>query len=108
MTHSLPPRRSSDLPETFAGSPIESEYKRLSPNPKKFGAMIEKVKALDARPFGWSDEDVQRIPGKTMVIVGDADGVTLDHAIALFKLRGGGDVGAATQDRKSTRLNSSH
>src|SRR3546814_8971362 len=22
-------------PETFAGSPIESEYKRLSPNPKK-------------------------------------------------------------------------
>src|SRR3546814_17980373 len=60
-------------PETFAGSPIESEYKRLSPNPKKFGAMIEKVKALDARPFGWSDEDVQRIPGTTLVIVGDAD-----------------------------------
>src|SRR3546814_8550366 len=56
-------------PETFAGSPIESEYKRLSPNPKKFGAMIEKVTALDARTFGWSDEDVQRIPGKTMVIV---------------------------------------
>src|SRR3546814_1186448 len=44
-------------PETFAGSPIKSEYKRLSPNPKKFGAMIEKVKALDARPFGWSDEE---------------------------------------------------
>ena len=84
-------------PEAFAGSPIESEYKRLSPSPKKFGAMIEKVKALDAKPFGWSDEDVLRIPGKTMVIVGVADGVTLDHAIALFKLRGGGDVGAATQ-----------
>ena len=33
-------------PEAFAGSPIESEYKRLSPSPKKFGAMIEKVKAL--------------------------------------------------------------
>jgi hypothetical protein len=32
-----------------------------------------------------------------MVIIGDADGVTLDHAIALFKLRGGGDIAAATQ-----------
>lgn len=84
-------------PEVFAGSPIESEYKRLSPSPKKFAAMIEKVKALETKPLSWSDEDVRRIRGKTMVIVGDADGVTLDHAIALFKLRGGGDVGAATQ-----------
>jgi hypothetical protein len=28
---------------------------------------------------------------KTMVIVGDADAVTLEHAVAMFKLRGGGD-----------------
>ena len=26
-----------------------------------------------------------------MVIVGDADGVKLEHALAMFKLRGGGD-----------------
>ena len=84
-------------PAVFAGSPIESEYKRLSPSPEKFATMIEKVKEIDAAPFSWSDEDVRAIPGKTMVIVGDADGVTLDHAIALFKLRGGGDVAAATQ-----------
>jgi hypothetical protein len=30
-----------------------------------------------------------------MVIVGDADGVTLEHAVAMFKLRGGGDEEAA-------------
>jgi hypothetical protein len=30
-----------------------------------------------------------------MVIVGDADGVTLEHALAMFTLRGGGDEGAA-------------
>jgi len=30
-----------------------------------------------------------------MVIVGDADGVKLEHALAMFKLRGGGDEEAA-------------
>jgi hypothetical protein len=29
-------------------------------------------------------------PAKTMVIVGDADGVKLEHALAIFKLRGEG------------------
>ena len=84
-------------PAMFAGSPMESEYKRLSPAPAKFAKLIDNIKALDATPFGWPDAAIRAIPGKTMVIIGDADGVTLDHAIALFKLRGGGDVAAATQ-----------
>jgi len=84
-------------PAMFAGSPMESEYKRLSPAPAKFPKLIDNIKALDAAPFGWPDEAIRAIPGKTMVIIGDADGVTLDHAIQLFKLRGGGDVAAATQ-----------
>lgn len=84
-------------PEIFAGSPMEKEYKRLSPEPNGFPKLLANIKALDAAPYNWSDEDVRAIPGKTMVIIGDADGVTLDHAIQLFKLRGGGDIAAATQ-----------
>ena len=84
-------------PDIFAGSPIDTEYRRLSPAPGKFPRLVANIKALDATPFGWSDAAVQAIPGKTMLIIGDADGVTLDHAIQLFKLRGGGDVAAATQ-----------
>ncbi|WP_188236503.1 alpha/beta fold hydrolase [Sphingopyxis sp. LK2115] len=84
-------------PEFFANTIIETEYERLSPAPEKFPILVENIKKLDATPFGWSDAAVRAIPGKTMVIIGDADGVTLDHAIALFKLRGGGDVAAATQ-----------
>lgn len=84
-------------PATFAGSPIETGYRSLSPTPDKFPKLVENIKTLDATPFAYSDEQVRAIPGKTMVIIGDADGVTLDHAIALFKLRGGGDIAAATQ-----------
>lgn len=84
-------------PELFANSPIDTEYKRLSPTPEKFPKLVENIKSLDATSFAFPDEQVRAIPGKTMVIIGDADGVTLDHAIALFKLRGGGDIAAATQ-----------
>ena len=73
-------------PDIFAGSPIDTEYRRLSPAPGKFPQLVANIKALDATPFGWSDAAVQAIPGKTMLIIGDADGVTLDHAIQLFKL----------------------
>jgi hypothetical protein len=43
-----------------------------------------------------------------MVVVGDADGVRPEHAVAMFRLRGGGDeVAAATgmvQDVPAARL----
>ena len=41
------------------------------------------------------EEAIRRIGAPTMVVVGDADGVQPEHAIALFKLRGGGDRHAA-------------
>lgn len=84
-------------PEIFAGSPIESGYKSLSPTPDKFPQLVANIKTLDATDFAYSDAQLRAIPGKTMVIIGDADGVTLDHAIHLFKQRGGADIAAATQ-----------
>jgi pimeloyl-ACP methyl ester carboxylesterase len=38
---------------------------------------------------------MRAISAKTMVIVGDADAVKPEHALAMFKLRGGGDEEAA-------------
>jgi hypothetical protein len=42
-----------------------------------------------------SDAQMRSIGAKTMVIVGDADGVKPEHAVAMFKLRGRGDEQAA-------------
>jgi pimeloyl-ACP methyl ester carboxylesterase len=42
-----------------------------------------------------SDAQMRSITAKTMVIVGDADSVKPEHALAMFKLRGGGDEEAA-------------
>jgi hypothetical protein len=84
-------------PEFFAGGPMEREYKRLSPTPDAFPTLVEELRALDASPHNWPEDGIRAIKGKTMVIVGDADGVRLEHAVELFKLRGGRDEKAAAQ-----------
>jgi pimeloyl-ACP methyl ester carboxylesterase len=84
-------------PEFFAGGPMEREYKRLSPTPDAFATLVEKLKTLDASPQNWPEDQIRAITGKTMVIIGDADGVRLEHAVELFKLRGGGDEKAAAE-----------
>jgi pimeloyl-ACP methyl ester carboxylesterase len=84
-------------PAAFAGSPLEAEYKRLSPTPNAFPALVDKLRALDRSNYDRTDEAIRKIDDKTMIVVGDADAVTLEHAIQLFKLRGGSDKKVAGQ-----------
>jgi pimeloyl-ACP methyl ester carboxylesterase len=84
-------------PAVFAGTPVEAEYRRLSPTPDKFPTFVREVLALEELNYDGSNDAIRAIDDKTMVIVGDADGVALEHAIELFKLRGGGDREAAAR-----------
>jgi pimeloyl-ACP methyl ester carboxylesterase len=84
-------------PEMFAGSPLEAEYKRLSPTPEAFPTLIEELSDMDTANYDRSDEAIRSIDDKTMIIVGDADGMQLAYAVELFKLRGGVDVKEAMQ-----------
>jgi pimeloyl-ACP methyl ester carboxylesterase len=84
-------------PEMFVGTPLESEYKRLSPTPAAFPTLVRELRDCEEIYRGQSDNEVRSIDDKTMIVVGDADGVQLEHAISLFRLRGGGDEKAATQ-----------
>lgn len=84
-------------PAAFAGSPIEAEYKRLSPTSDKFSTFVEEVLGLEKNGYAAPNDAVRAIKGNTMIVAGDADAVLLEHAIELFKLRGGGDRQAAAQ-----------
>jgi pimeloyl-ACP methyl ester carboxylesterase len=84
-------------PEAFAGGPLETAFKRLSPTPNAFPVVVEKMRALDLSNYDVPDEAVRAIRGKTMIVVGDTDAVQLEHALKLFRLRGGGDKKAASQ-----------
>jgi pimeloyl-ACP methyl ester carboxylesterase len=81
--------------EAFANTPVEKAFKEHTPDAKAFDAFLEKMKVLNIKDQDISDAQMRSISAKTMVIVGDADGVKIEHALAMFKLRGGGDEEAA-------------
>lgn len=83
----------SITPELFAGSPIEEAYLRNAPNPDDFPQLVEKLKQLDTTEFAWPADDIRGIAAPTMILLGDSDGIRLEHALELFKLLGGGVMG---------------
>ena len=79
----------------FAGTPVELAFKEQTPDAAAFAAYVEKMRVLNFEDQHISDEQMRSITAKTMVIIGDADGVKPEHAVAMFLLRGGGDEEAA-------------
>jgi pimeloyl-ACP methyl ester carboxylesterase len=79
----------------FAGTPVEKAFKEHTPDATAFDVYLEKMKVLSIDDQNISDAQMRSISAKTMVIVGDADAVKPEHALAMFKLRGGGDEEAA-------------
>jgi pimeloyl-ACP methyl ester carboxylesterase len=79
----------------FAGTPVEKAFKEHTPDATAFDAYLEKMKVLNINDQNISDAQMRSISAKTMVIAGDADAVRPEHALAMFRLRGGGDEEAA-------------
>jgi pimeloyl-ACP methyl ester carboxylesterase len=94
--------------EAFAGTPVEKAFFQHTPDATAFDAYLEKMKVLNIDDQNISDAQMRSFPAKTMVIIGDADGVKPEHALAMFKLRGGGDEAAAAtgtlQEAPAARL----
>jgi pimeloyl-ACP methyl ester carboxylesterase len=80
-------------PEMFAGSPMEAAYQRLSPHPEAFPTLVRKLTTLDSTPYAWPEDEIRAIAAPTLIVLGDSDGITLEHAVEFFKLRGGGVMG---------------
>ena len=76
--------------KNFAGTPVERAFQAHTPDAAAFEAFVEKMKVL-----GFNDHNLSDAQVSSMVVVGDADGVRPEHALAMFKLRGGGDEEAA-------------
>ena len=80
-------------PEMFAGSPFEATYQAVAPNPDGFPGLVAKLKELDETPFAWSEDDIRHITAPTLIVTGDADASVVEHAVAMFRLMGGGRMG---------------
>ena len=90
--------------EIFKGTPMEAEYKRLSPTPDKFPDFVNHIKAMALRPYDFGADKLKATKAPMFFIHGDADGVRLDHIAEMFRLKGGGEIHGDMQPRPASRL----
>jgi pimeloyl-ACP methyl ester carboxylesterase len=80
-------------PEVFSGTPWHETYLRVAPDPDAFPTLVAKVKEAEAQVQDWPPEDVRAIKAPTLVVLGDSEPIRPEHAVELFRLRGGGVPG---------------
>ncbi len=90
-------------PELFAGSPLETSYLAMAPNPDDWPVLIEKIKALgtNAEAYSLTPDEIESIAAPVLYIIGDSDIVLPEHAVEVFRLLGGGVSGDLTGLPKS-------
>jgi pimeloyl-ACP methyl ester carboxylesterase len=79
--------------DAFKGSPIEAEYKKLSPTPDEFPTFVKRAIAMDLKPYDFGAEKLKATQAPMFFIHGDADGVRLDHIAEMYRLKGGEIMG---------------
>jgi pimeloyl-ACP methyl ester carboxylesterase len=78
--------------EAFKGSPIQKQYESNGNDPAGFDAYVKKVMSPDKKPYNWTKE-VKNIKAPIFMAIGDMDGVRYEHALELFRAKGGGKMG---------------
>lgn len=79
-------------PDMFKGTSIQKQYDSLGNDPEHFPEFVKKVISIDLKPYDWS-RDVKNIKAPIFMAIGDADGVQYEHALELFRAKGGGKMG---------------
>jgi pimeloyl-ACP methyl ester carboxylesterase len=98
-------------PETFKGSPIETEYKKLSPTPNEFPNLVKRVVAKQLKPYDFGADKLKATKAPMFFIHGDADGVRLEHISEMFRLKGDeifGDLRPRSASRLAILPNTTH
>jgi pimeloyl-ACP methyl ester carboxylesterase len=98
-------------PEAFKGSPLEIEYKKLSPTPDKFADLVNHIKATALRPYDFGADKLKATKAQMFFINGDADGVRLDHIAEMYRLKGGdlhGDMRPHPESRLAILPDTTH
>lgn len=78
--------------DMFKGTSIQKHYDSLGNDPEHFPEFVKKVISIDLKPYDWT-RDVKNIKAPLFMAIGDADGVRYEHALELFRAKGGGKMG---------------
>jgi pimeloyl-ACP methyl ester carboxylesterase len=79
--------------EMMIGSPWYEEYQRIAPNPGDFSKLFAKKTAMDKAVKDIPDAAIAAIKSPTLIVLGDSDLPTVEHAARMYRLLGGGGFG---------------
>jgi pimeloyl-ACP methyl ester carboxylesterase len=71
-------------PQDFAD--FKAAYERLSPHPEHFDEFLVSLSASNADLQGWSDEQLAGITAPVLLVQGDRDFTTVEHAALMLQL----------------------
>lgn len=89
--------------DDFKGSPIETEYKKLSPTPDEFPKFIKRTLAMASKGQDLDADKLKATTAPMFFIHGDADGIRLEHVAEMYRLKGG-EVHGDMKPRSASRL----
>lgn len=90
--------------EVFKGSPMEAEYKKLSPTPNEFPQFVKHIATMASKPYDFGADKLKATKAPFFFIHGDADGVRFDHIAEMYRLKGGGNIHGDMHPRAESRL----
>src|SRR5262249_16424464 len=97
--------------DAFKGSPIETEYKKLSPTPDEFPNFVKRMLATPSKGHHMGPAKLKPTTPPIFFLHGDADGIRLEHVAEMFRLKGGeihGDMKPRSASRLAILPNTTH
>lgn len=76
-------------PEFFDATPLKPAYEKVAPNPKHWRTFVTKMIAFDKKEYNLGEDKIKAIKSPVLLIMGDNDGVDMEHKAAFYKLLGG-------------------
>jgi pimeloyl-ACP methyl ester carboxylesterase len=77
---------STRMPTAADFAEFSAAYQRLSPHPEHFQEFMGRLSSSQADVQGWSDEQLAGITAPVLIVLGDHDFVTLEHAALMKEL----------------------
>lgn len=77
-------------PEFLDATPLKTEYDKIAPDPKHWHTFVKKLTAFDTKNFDLGEAKIKGIKSPVLFIMGDNDGVDLNHTAEMYRLTGGG------------------
>lgn len=77
---------SDRMPTAADFAEFSAAYRQLSPHPAHFQDFLTRLSASNADLKGWTDEQLAGITAPTLIVQGDNDFVTIEHAALMQQL----------------------